>query len=775
MAGQAADANQDDFRGALPSGTLVRDYELVAVLGQGGFGITYRARDHALDREVAIKEYLPTALALREATMVVPRSTKLAEDFVWGRQRFLDEARILATLSHVPAVVRVFNYLESNGTAYMVMELARGETLDQRLQRVGTLPADTIALVLGRLLDGLEAVHHTGFLHRDVKPANIILDANDNPTLIDFGASRAAITDRTAGLTAMFTPRYAAVEQLTSAKQGPWTDIYSVSATLYHAIIGEPPPSSLERVLNDTHKPLSRLQPSGYPPRLLHGLDAALGLRPEARPQSIAEWRRLLTEPRDADLESTVFVRRSPTVAAPTVQPPTAAAESNAVEAVAPPARAEPTFSPSARRDARPVVRALGGAVVVLLLLLGGYGIYAVRSPPASPPHETVPNSTGPDDAAAQRQRADAARQAAEGEARRKADADAKATAEREAHQRAEAEAKAKAEEEARRKAETEAKAKAEQEAHQRAEAEAKAKAKAEEEARLKAEAQAKADAEAKAEAEAEARRKADAADKLKADAAARAQEETQARARAETEAREKAEADARQKAGAEAKAKAEAEARQKAEADAKAKADAEAKAKAEAAARQKTEAEATAKAEAEAQQKAQAEAKAQADAAAKAKAYAEAAEAALNLSPQDRMRVQVALNGLGFDTEGVDGVLGARSREMIERWQQARSQAVTGYLTATQQQALLHEAAPALAKWDDARKAAEAAAKARANAAAAAASATATPATATPATPSAPPPPARSGGGVSCQDKSGERIDIPNASVCPYGLVQVR
>jgi peptidoglycan hydrolase-like protein with peptidoglycan-binding domain len=128
-------------------------------------------------------------------------------------------------------------------------------------------------------------------------------------------------------------------------------------------------------------------------------------------------------------------------------------------------------------------------------------------------------------------------------------------------------------------------------------------------------------------------------------------------------------------------------------------------------------------------------------------------------------MRVQVALKAAGFDTNGIDGVLGAYSRDMIRRWQQARGQAVTGYLTAVQQQALLHEAAPALAKWEDDRKAAEAAARARASAA---------PVAAPPATVSTAPAP-RSWGGVTCQDTSGQRIDIPDASVCPYGLVRVR
>ena len=134
-AGTKADAKPNEMRGTLPAGTRLRNYELLSVLGHGGFGITYYAKDTTLGREVAVKEYLPTTLALREnGSTVVPRSTQFAEDFIWGRERFLEEARILATLEGAPAVVRVYDFLEANGTAYMIMGLARGDTLEQRAE-----------------------------------------------------------------------------------------------------------------------------------------------------------------------------------------------------------------------------------------------------------------------------------------------------------------------------------------------------------------------------------------------------------------------------------------------------------------------------------------------------------------------------------------------------------------------------------------------------------------------------------------------------------------
>jgi serine/threonine protein kinase len=776
--GTKADAKPEELRGTLPAGTRLRNYELMSVLGHGGFGITYYARDTTLGREVAVKEYLPTSLALREnGTTVVPRSTQLAEDFIWGRERFLEEARILATLEGVPSIVRVYDYLEANGTAYMVMGLARGETLDQRLKRDKQLAPAVIERMLERLLGGLEEVHKAGFLHRDVKPANIILDAKDNPTLIDFGASRAAMADRTAAMTAIFTPRYAAAEQLTSDKQGPWTDIYSVSATLYHSITGRAPPSSLERALNDTYEPLAGLSLAGFSAGTLQGIDAGLALRAKDRPQSIAVWRDVLSATGASDSDATV-VRRVKPGAVPKPPVPASKTPDPAPKTTAPPAapstRSEPSQMLAIAGKNR--IKLFAGVMVAILLLAGGgYLVFATKSAPSPTPLGDQ-KADGRDAAAkaqAERQRTEqAAKQKAEAEAQQKAAAEAQQKAAAEAQRTAAAEAQQKAAAEAQRKAAAEAQQKAAAEAQQKAAAEAQQKAAAEAQQKTAAEAQQKAVAEAQQKAAAEAQQKA--AAEAAAQKAAEAKAAAEAQQKATAEAQQKAAAEAQQKAAAEAQQKAAVEAQQKAAAEAAAQKAAEAKAAVEA--QQKAAAEAAAqkaaeaKAAAEAQQKAVAEAQQKAAAEAAAQKAAEAAETALHLSTVDRQRIQVALTSLGFDTHGADGVFGPRSREMITDWQRARNQPTTGFLIAAQQQALLSEAAPALSKYDDDQKKAEEAR--RKEEAAARARAAASPA---PAPYSPPSYPRNSGGGVSCQDTSGRRIEFPGASSCPYGLSPAR
>jgi serine/threonine protein kinase len=360
---------------ALAPGRSVGRYEIVGVLGQGGFGITYRALDTQLDREVALKEYLPVALAVRQdGASVLPRSTEVAEDFDWGRERFIEEGRTLATLHEAPSIVKVFDFLEENGTAYIVMELLHGETLDERIKAERPLSPAELDAILWPLLEGLRQVHEIGFLHRDIKPANVLLGDENRPTLIDFGASRAAMADRTVAMTAIFTPGYAAPEQFSAAKQGPWTDIYGLAATLYHAITGKAPPNAFERLMNDAYEPLGTLQPAGFAPGLLAGLDAGLAVQAGERPQTIAAWRVLLGEA-VAVSEATVVMASPPTAAPTPPTPPT------------PPS--PPTHLAIGPRTGRQ--RNWIALAVAAVFLAAGTGYYAMTSRPAAVTAEATP------------------------------------------------------------------------------------------------------------------------------------------------------------------------------------------------------------------------------------------------------------------------------------------------------------------------------------------------------------------------------------------------
>jgi serine/threonine protein kinase len=446
---------------ALQPGQTIGRYEIVSVLGQGGFGITYRARDVQLGREVAIKEYLPSALAIRQdGATVLPRTTKMADDFGWGRDRFVTEGRTLASLHRATAIVHVFDYLEANGTAYIVMELLSGETLEDRIAKNGKLSSEEVDRILWPLLDGLEQVHSAGFLHRDIKPANILLDAAGNPTLIDFGASRAAMAGRSTALTAIFTPGYAAAEQMTSAKQGPWTDIYGLSATLYHAITGRTPPGAFDRMLSDTYEPLSQIKPAGFSPGVLAGIDAGLAVVASDRPQSIAGWRPILGMTEAPVGDATVVIGKAPT-----------------------PASRHVSTLPSPAAPGASSRTALWLALVALVLvLLGGGGYYyAVRGPDP----ETVKAQRAAEEAEAGRLKAEevAAKLRIENEQRLKAE---EVAAARKRQEDAEAAAKKQFEEETRRKIETEmaSQKKADEEAKRKADEEAEARRKAVEDAR---------------------------------------------------------------------------------------------------------------------------------------------------------------------------------------------------------------------------------------------------------------------------------------------------
>jgi serine/threonine protein kinase len=348
---------------ALAPGRTVGRYEVLEVLGQGGFGITYRVRDTQLEREVALKEYLPPALAIRQdGSSVLPRSTEVADDFSWGRERFVAEGRTLAKLHDAPSIVKVFDFVETNGTSYMVMELVQGGTLEDRVKAGGPLSPAEVEALLPPLLDGLEKVHEAGYLHRDIKPGNILLNEVGVPTLIDFGAARMAVAGRSSTMTAIFTPGYAAPEQFATGKQGPWTDIYGLAATLHHAITGKPPPSAFDRLLDDTYQPLTGQELTGFPPALLAGIDAGLSVRFEDRPQSIADWRALLcgtlVDPNVTMVMPQPAVPPTPPTPPAPPTPPT------------PPTQAaELAVGPKKRSRTKPV---LVGAAAMLLALAGG-------------------------------------------------------------------------------------------------------------------------------------------------------------------------------------------------------------------------------------------------------------------------------------------------------------------------------------------------------------------------------------------------------------------
>ncbi|MBT2333165.1 protein kinase [Variovorax paradoxus] len=296
-----ATATETHEAGLLPVGSRLAEFEITRVVGQGGFGVVYEAWDHTLERVVAIKEYLPTSLSTRQHDgTVVPLSERHRETFDLGMRSFINEARLLAQFDH-PSLLKVYRFWQERGTTYMVMPFYRGDTLRQALVAI---PAGVDEAWLIRIMDGvtqaLAVMHNANCYHRDIAPDNIILlEGSGRPVVLDFGAARRVITDKTQAITVILKPGYAPIEQyaeMPDMSQGAWTDVYALAAVMHVAVCGRAPPPSVARLLSDSYVPLAGndILRQRYSLRLLQAIDAGLGVRPESRPQSMAEFRAAL-------------------------------------------------------------------------------------------------------------------------------------------------------------------------------------------------------------------------------------------------------------------------------------------------------------------------------------------------------------------------------------------------------------------------------------------------------------------------------------------------
>jgi len=280
---------------ALPQGFELDQYRIERQLSLGGFSIVYLAHDQE-GTPVAIKEYLPNSLALRKEGEVEPQVVADNQPaFRYGMKCFFEEGRSLAKLMH-PNVVRVLNFFRANGTVYMVMQFERGRTLHEYIHaHRGEVRERFIRAVFTRMLNGLREVHAHKLLHLDIKPSNIYLRNDGTPVLLDFGAARQTLANDQPMLKPMYTPGFASPEQFANREAlGPWSDIYSVGASLYACIAGTAPPRSDERIKHETLAPVTRTHATRYSEQLLQTVEWCLKLDPLARPQSVYSLQKAL-------------------------------------------------------------------------------------------------------------------------------------------------------------------------------------------------------------------------------------------------------------------------------------------------------------------------------------------------------------------------------------------------------------------------------------------------------------------------------------------------
>ena len=293
----ASQANQ-----ALPAGTRVENYRIVSTLASGGFSIVYLAQDEK-DTPVVIKEYLPSTLAVRTDGSATPKVAEAdVAKFRYGLKCFFEEGRALARLTH-PNVVRVLNFFRANDTVYIVMRYEKGRSLQLQIQnRVGMPDEVWLRSTFAELLNGLREVHRNKLLHLDIKPANVFLRTDGSPLLIDFGAARQTLTTETTKLAPTYTPGFAAPEQYArKGELGPWTDIYSIGATVYACLAASAPQPAHLRLKKDELAPARKRWADEYSRVLLDIVDWCLRLDHLERPQSVFALQKALLGEKDPE------------------------------------------------------------------------------------------------------------------------------------------------------------------------------------------------------------------------------------------------------------------------------------------------------------------------------------------------------------------------------------------------------------------------------------------------------------------------------------------
>jgi len=290
------------YTDTLPVGYVLHWYSIESILGRGGSGVTYLAKDTNLNIQVAIKEYFPAEISSRDSTQTVHASTTENDElYSWGLDRFIKEAQILASFKH-QNIARVMSVFQHNNTAYIIMEYEKGLPLSQLLKSRKYSQQELIDIIMP-IIEGLKLVHNAEFIHRDIKPSNIYIRDDGSPVLIDFGAARKASgRTKVQQLTTVLTYGYAPFEQYseTNEKQGPWTDIYSLAATLYLAATGKVPPDAMKRGTSllssqaDPYIPAKNQESGDCSEAFLRAIDYGLQFQPQDRPQTLQHWQDML-------------------------------------------------------------------------------------------------------------------------------------------------------------------------------------------------------------------------------------------------------------------------------------------------------------------------------------------------------------------------------------------------------------------------------------------------------------------------------------------------